>query len=77
LKSIKKTKKLITLEDHQVVGGLGSAVVEMLAENFPVPTIMLGVRDTFGESGKTDELWEKYGLSDGHIMSAVKKIIKK
>ena len=77
LKSIKKTKKLITLEDHQVVGGLGSAVVEMLAEYFPVPTILLGVRDTFGESGKTDELWEKYGLSDGHIMSAVKKIIKK
>lgn len=77
LKSVKKTKKLITLEDHQIAGGLGSAVVEMLAGEYPVPTIMLGVNNTFGESGKPDELWEKYGLSDGHVMSAVKKLIKK
>lgn len=77
LRSVKKTKKLITVEDHQVAGGMGSAVTEMLAENFPVPTQMIGVRDSFGESGKPEELWDKYGLSHPHIIKAALKLIKK
>lgn len=76
LRSVKKTKKLITLEDHQMAGGLGSAVVEMLAQNYPVKTIMMGVKDTFGESGPSDKLWDKYGLSKRHIINNVKKLVK-
>ncbi len=77
LRSVKKTGKLITLEDHQVMGGLGSAVTEMLAQNYPVPTTMLGVQDSFGESGDPDKLYDKYGLSTRHIIAAAKKLIKK
>lgn len=77
LRSLKKTKKLITLEDHQIAGGLGSAIVEMLAVNYPVPTKMIGVQDSFGESGTTEELWDKYKLSHPHIIQAVLKLIKK
>lgn len=75
LASAKKTKKVLTLEDHQVHGGLGSAVAEMLAENFPVPMKIMGVQDTFGESGKPDELYKKYGLSQEHIIKNIKEII--
>ncbi|MBU1202654.1 transketolase family protein [Patescibacteria group bacterium] len=77
LRSVKKTKHLITVEDHQVAGGMGSAIVEMLAENFPVPTMMIGVRDSFGESGEPKDLWDKYGLSYPNIVNAALKILKK
>lgn len=77
LRSVKKTNALITLEDHQIHGGLGSAISEILAENYPVKTYMLGVRDSFGASGETEELWDKYGLTHPHIIKAVKKLIKK
>ncbi len=60
LKSVRKTKRLITAEEHQIHGGLGSAVVEMLSQNYPVPTKIIGVQDTFGESGTTTKLWSKY-----------------
>ncbi len=75
LSSVKKTKKVLTLEDHQVHGGFGSAVAEMLAENFPVPMKIMGVQDTFGESGRPDELYKKYGLSQEHILKNIKEII--
>jgi transketolase len=77
LRSVKKTGRLITLEDHQVMGGLGSAVVEMLAENYPVPTKMLGVHDSFGESGTIAELWDKYGLDRYHIAKAALQLMLK
>lgn len=77
LRSVKKTKKLITLEDHQKAGGLGSAITEMLAEKFPVKTIIMGVDNTFGESGTVEQLWDKYGLSQKHIITNVLKILKK
>lgn len=77
LRSVKKTKKLVTLEDHQVMGGLGSAVTEMLSENYPVPTQMIGVRDSFGQSAKGDELWEKHKLTHPHIIKEVLKLVKK
>lgn len=77
IRSVKKTKHLVTVEDHQVAGGLGSAIVEMLAENYPVPTKLIGVRDTFGESGNTYKLWDKYKISHPHIIHAVLKLVKK
>jgi transketolase len=77
LRSVKKTGRLITLEDHQIMGGLGSAITEMLAQNYPVPTTMLGVQDSFGESGAPDKLYDKYGLSTRHIVAAAKNLLKK
>ena len=57
-----KTGAVVTAEEHNIIGGLGSAVAEVLVENYPVPMERIGVQDTFGESGKPDELLEKYGL---------------
>lgn len=62
LTSVKKTGKVFTAEDHNVVGGMGSAVAEYLSQNFPVPLKMHGVQDMFTESGAVKDLWEKYGL---------------
>lgn len=75
LASVKKTKKVVSIEDHQIHGGMGSAVAEMLAENFPVPMKLLGVNDTFGESGAPAELYKKYGLSQENIISTIKKML--
>lgn len=74
LASVKKTKKILTLEDHQVHGGLGSALAEMLAENFPVPMKIMGVQDTFGESGAPSELYKKYALSQEDIIKNIKTL---
>jgi len=75
LTSVKKTKKVVTLEDHQVHGGLGSAVTELLAENYPVPMKIMGVNDTFGESGTPEQLYKKYDLDQEHIIKNIKEII--
>lgn len=77
LESIKKSRALVTVEEHQVMGGMGSAIVEMLAKNFPVPTEMIGIQDRFGESGEPDELLEAFGLTHPHIIKAVKKVLKR
>jgi transketolase len=77
LASVKKTKALVTVEEHQVAGGLGSAVLEMLAQNYPVPTEMIGIQDRFGESGTPDELLDEFGLTHPHIIKAVKKVLKR
>lgn len=77
IKSAKETKAIVTAEDHNVLGGLGSAVAEVVAENFPVPMEFIGVKDVFGESGKPYELYEKYGLSFPYIIKAVKKVLKR
>lgn len=77
LKSVKKTGKLITLEEHQVAGGLGSAISEMLSQKYPVPTKMIGVQDTFGESGKPEELWKKYKLDKNQIVKNILQMLKK
>src|SRR3989338_606464 len=77
LRSLKKTKALVTVEEHQIAGGMGSAVVEMLAQRFPVPVEMIGVKDRFGESGEPDELWDAFGLSCPHIVEAVKRVMKR
>lgn len=77
IESAKKTGKIITIEEHSIVGGLGSAVAEVLCENYPVFLTRLGVKDLFAESGEPDQLFEKYGLSENHIIETVKNIVKK
>lgn len=77
LRSVKKTGCLITVEDHQVAGGMGSSVAEMLSLNYPVPVEMIGIQDRFGESGTPEELLNSFGLSHGNIMKAVKKVIQR
>lgn len=66
---------VVTAEDHQVAGGMGSAVAEFLISNYPVPMEFVGVKDSFGESGTPDELAEKYGLKAKDIVQAVKKVM--
>jgi transketolase len=75
--SVKKTGAAVTCEEHNVIGGLGSAVCEVLSENLPAPVKRVGVMDTFGESGKPAELLKEYGLLAENIVSAVKEIIKR
>ncbi len=77
LNSIKKTGAVVTVEEHQIAGGLGSAVAEMLVQNFPAPQEFIGVRDRFGESGEPDELIEALGMGIKDIKQAVKKVIKR
>ena len=72
----KKTNCVITAEDHNIIGGLGSAVAEVLSENYPCIMKRIGLEDKFGESGKPAELYEKYGLSAKHVAEKVKKFIK-
>lgn len=64
---------VVTVEEHQVAGGLGGAVAEVLAEQCPVPVEMVGVRDSFGQSGEVGELYEYYKLSAPHIKAAIQK----
>lgn len=73
VKSAEETGVLITAEEHSVIGGLGSAVCEVVSENHPVPVMRVGVKDTFGESGKPAELLKAYGLTAEDIVKAVKK----
>ena len=71
----KKCGAIVTAEEHTVVGGLGSAVCECLAESFPVPTLRVGVQDTYGRSGKVPELLELYGLTAENIVAKAKAAI--
>ena len=73
----KETRRIVTIEEHQVAGGMGSAVAEVLAKNFPVPMEFVGVQDKFGQSGKPDELLEHYGMGKNSIKEAVKKVLKR
>ncbi len=73
----KETKAIITIEDHQIAGGMGSAVAECLAENYPTLIEFMGVKDQFGQSGTVEELYRCYGLDTSSIIEKVKNIIKK
>lgn len=73
VKAAKETKAIVTAEEHNIIGGLGSAVSEALCEEYPVPVVKVGVRDTFGESGKPAELLEAYGLTAAKIVEAARK----
>jgi len=77
LKSVAKTGCMVTVEEHQINGGLGGAVAEVLAEGFPAPMVRIGVQDRFGESGKPSELLEAFHLTHPSIIKAVKKVRKK
>jgi len=67
----------VTVEEHQIAGGLGSAVAEVLVKNYPVPMEFVGMKDSFGESGKSKELLKKYNMTSEDIVSSVKKVIRR
>lgn len=73
----KETKKIVTVEEHQIAGGMGSAVAEILAQNYPVPIEFIGVKDSFGQSGTAQELLEHYGMGKNSIKEAVRKVLKR
>jgi transketolase len=75
VKCAKETGKIVTLEEHQVIGGLGGAVCEVLSQEYPVPVKIIGVENRFGQSGKPDELLEEYGLDSKSIVDKVKAFI--
>jgi len=77
IKAAQETKAIVTVEEHQAMGGMGSAVAEVLSKTNPVPIEMIGVQDRWGESGEPDELIEHFGLGVDSIMRAVKKVIKR
>ncbi|KND49783.1 MAG: transketolase [Parcubacteria bacterium C7867-008] len=72
----KRTGRVITIEEHQIAGGFGSAVAECLSEHYPVPINRLGIHDSFGQSGTPEELLEHYGLSAAHIAEVARKVSK-
>ncbi|WP_026476656.1 transketolase family protein [Alkaliphilus transvaalensis] len=76
IKAAKETGAIVTVEEHNVIGGLGSAVAEVLVEHYPAPMKRIGTQDTFGESGKPDELLEKYGLTADAIVDVAKSMKK-
>lgn len=73
----KKTGKVVTVEEHSIIGGLGSTVCETLSETAPTPVLRIGVNDTFGESGPAQALFEKYGLDAAGIYRQVKEFLGK
>lgn len=74
--SARKTGKVVTAEEHSVIGGLGSAVCDVLSEQYPVPVRKVGVEDTFGESGPAVEVLKKYGLTAEHVAEAALSLVK-
>ena len=77
LNSIKKTKCAVTVEEHNIIGGMGDAIAQAAAKNFPVPIEYIGTNDTFGESGTPKDLLKKYGLDTPNIVEAVEKVMKR
>ena len=75
LKAAKETGKIVTVEEHNVVGGLGSAVSEVICENHPSLVKKIGINDIFGQSGKPEELFKEYGLTSDKIVKTIKSII--
>jgi transketolase len=75
LQSVKKTGCAVSAEEHQLNGGLGDSVAQLLSRNYPSPLEMVGINDTFGESGTPEDLMEKYGLNAKSIVEAAQKVI--
>ncbi|KKW09474.1 MAG: Transketolase, central region [Candidatus Kaiserbacteria bacterium GW2011_GWA2_49_19] len=73
----RETGAIVTVEEHQVAGGMGSAVAEVLAKRLPIPMEFVGVADLFGQSGTPAELIEHYGMGEKHIKEAVRKVLKR
>jgi transketolase len=77
VKAAKLAGAVVTVEEHQITGGLGGAVAEVLSRNYPVPQEYIGMPDSFGESGEPDELLKKYGMKAKDIVEAAKAVIKR
>jgi len=77
LKSIKKTKCVVTAEEHQMNGGLGDSIAQLLSREMPTPQEYVAVNDSFGESGTPDQLMTKYGLDTVDIISAAERVLKR
>jgi transketolase len=77
LASVQKTKCVVTCEEHQINGGLGDSVAQVVSRFYPAPIEMVAVNDTFGESGTPSQLLKKYGLAPEDIISAVEKVLKR
>ncbi|AFM43438.1 transketolase, alpha subunit [Desulfosporosinus acidiphilus SJ4] len=77
LRVAKETRAVVTAEEHNIIGGLGSAVAEILGEKLPTPMVRVGLKDTFGESGRPYELLEKYGLTKEDLVKAVREVLSK
>ncbi|HBJ2621850.1 transketolase family protein [Clostridium botulinum] len=75
IKAAKETGAVVTAEEHSIIGGLGSAVSEVLCEEMPVPVLKVGIEDTFGESGKPEQLLKAYGLTIEKIVEKAKKAV--
>ena len=75
VKAAEQTGRIVTAEEHSIIGGLGSAVAETLVRKCPVKVAMVGQNDTFGESGKPDQLKEKYGMTSKDIVDAIKSLM--
>lgn len=75
LRFAKEVKTIVTAEEHQVAGGLGSAIAEFLSEHYPITVLKVGIQDRFGQSGKMQELYEEYGLTSKHIIEKIKASI--
>jgi len=77
INSAKKTGAIVTAEEHNIIGGLGGAVAEVLCEEYPVPMVRVGIKDVFGQSGKPMELVDLYGISPKDVAEAAKQAIEK
>lgn len=77
IKSVSKTHCCVVCEEHNILGGLGSAVAEVLGENYPAPLERVGVEDVFGKSGSPDELLKAFGLTPENIVNKAKKVLKR
>ncbi|MHA6249891.1 transketolase family protein [Pontibacter sp. CAU 1760] len=77
LKSVAKTKCVVSAEEHNRLGGLGDSIAQLLVKNTPLPMEYVAVDDSFGESGTPDELMEKYGLTENDIVAAVERVISR
>ncbi len=73
----KKTGKILTVEEHSIIGGLGSAVSEVLSQEFPIKMKIVGIKDIFGQSGTPNELLENYGLTEKHIKKHIRQLMEK
>mgnify|MGYP001614827317 FL=1 len=76
LKAAEECGAIVTAEEHQVMGGLGGAVAEVLSQNFPVPLKIIGIEDSFGESGEPNELMAKFGLTEETITKAITHVLR-
>ena len=75
MESARKTRCVVTAEEHQMNGGLGDSIAQLLAREEPLPLEMVAVNDSFGESAPPDQLMEKYGLNETAIVTAVEKVM--